>query len=562
VEKAINLFGGPIVRCWADWFKDQSPAARQAALAELADLTPQQARTAVAAAVEHLAPSAAAADRARAVEYLVAIPLSVKRSLVSDRSTGRRALPASLSADDPSSLLQLLPIDVPPYQAPTALAGTDYRLEELLGSGGFGAVYRASSPSLQHLPLAIKFCLDPKLVPALQQERANLERLMKAGGKSWSPRLVRLYGYDLEHRTPYLVYEYVPGGDLVHRLAARQARDGHGLTADEALRLIVQVAEALAVAHQRGLVHRDLKPANVLIGDGTIKLADFGISEVLSRQAVKTSRIGTVAASRLSAAEQASLFRGAGTPLYMAPEQRRGEPPDLRHDLYSLGVMWYQLLVGDVTREMSHGWARELEAKFDVPGQHINLIEKCVGGIDDRPADAGELVQLLGLFQGSGRTQSRAVKEVVPPPEHPVPADAESERSRHLRFITGMRQLRGRHQAVAWYREPFAPVLQGILLGLLLASAGGFAGGLVLGGASLGILFGFLGGLGLWGTVYWLRLRARDKDSARAEQNLAARIEQLLSEFPQECQTWGGGAALADRAVVELILRELEGPQR
>ncbi len=87
-----------------------------------------------------------------------------------------------------------MPTDVPPYPAPSTLPGTEYRLEELIGTGGFGAVYRAASPSLQYLPLAIKFCLDPAMRETLENERENLERLMKAGGESWSPRIVRLYG--------------------------------------------------------------------------------------------------------------------------------------------------------------------------------------------------------------------------------------------------------------------------------------------------------------------------------------------------------------------------------
>ena len=158
---------------------------------------------------------------------------------------------------------------MPPYAAPASLPGTDYQLEELIGSGGFGAVYRASNPSLQYLPLAIKLCLDTSLLSSLRQERSNLERLMKAGGAAWSPRVVRLYGYNLEHATPFLVYEYVQGGDLVHWLAARQARNGRRLAPAEVLPLIRQVAEGLAFAHERGIVHRDLKPANVLLGERT-----------------------------------------------------------------------------------------------------------------------------------------------------------------------------------------------------------------------------------------------------------------------------------------------------
>ncbi len=294
VEKAINCFGPPIVGRWVEWFRGQPPAARQAALAELAELPPDEARREAEAAVARLAPDARPEDRSRAVAYLAAIPQAVQRSLVADRATGMRALPPTVSPDDPHALLRLLPADVPPYAAPGPLPDSEYRLEELVGTGGFGAVYRCSTPSLQYLPLAIKFCLDPSLLPALRQERSNLERLMKAGGESWSPRVVRLYGYNLDHPTPYLVYEYVPGGNLVQWLAARQARDGRGPAPAEVLGLVVQVTEALAFAHGRGLVHRDLKPANVMLDGGAVKLADFGIGGVVAGQHAGRPGLGTI----------------------------------------------------------------------------------------------------------------------------------------------------------------------------------------------------------------------------------------------------------------------------
>jgi serine/threonine protein kinase len=395
VEKAINFFGLRIVEKWLGWLRKQPAGLQAAALTQLSEVLPEVARSEVTTALEQKAPQASPADRQLAIEYLSAIPRSVRRSLLSDRERGGRTLPPRLSVDDSFSLLQLLPTSVPPYSTPAPLPGTDYRLEELIGTGGFGAVYRARGSSLQHVPLAIKFCLDRGLLPALRYERENLEQLMKAGGESWSPRLVRLYGYNLEHDTPFLIYEYASGGDLARWLATRQARDGRGPTPDEVLDVIVQVAEALAFAHDRRLVHRDLKPANVLIADGAIKLADFGIGGLIAGQAVQQSQIGTVAANRLSPIEQASLFRGAGTPLYMSEEQQRGDNPDPRHDLYSLGVMWYQLLVGDVTRKMHPGWARELEVRYAVPPEHVSWIAKCVGWIEERPKNAGELLKLL-----------------------------------------------------------------------------------------------------------------------------------------------------------------------
>src|SRR5262249_5575071 len=137
-------------------------------------------------------------------------------------------------------------------------------------------------------------------------------------------------------------------------------------------------------AHRRGLVHRDLKPANVLVDEhGELKLADFGLGGVAAHTAETRGSSAAV-----------STLRGAGTPLYMAPEQRRREAPDPRHDLYSLGVMWFQVLLGDLSRELTAGWARELE-KAGVPRSQIDLIGRCVGPADERPRDADVLLSLL-----------------------------------------------------------------------------------------------------------------------------------------------------------------------
>ncbi|MGL4551187.1 MAG: protein kinase, partial [Gemmataceae bacterium] len=229
VEKVINFFGGRIVDRWAAWFATQPPEAREQALAELAATSPADARQAAEAL---LAPAAGSpADKEIALSYLALLPGAIDRALTR-LPDGRRSVPATVAYDAPN-LLSLLPVHLPPYPVGHDVPGTPYRLDGLLGSGGFGAVYRASTKALQHLPLAVKFCLDPSMVQSLHRERGLLERLMKAGGESWSPRVVRLYGYDLEHRTPHLVYEYVTGGDLIHHLNERRAALGRALTADE-----------------------------------------------------------------------------------------------------------------------------------------------------------------------------------------------------------------------------------------------------------------------------------------------------------------------------------------
>ena len=280
---------------------------------------------------------------------------------------------------------------------------------------------------------------------------------MKAGGENWSPRIVRLYGCDLEHQTPYLVYEFVTGGDLIRHLAERRERMGRLLNSHEVFELMVQIAEALAFAHEYGLVHRDLKPANILVEGGVLKLADFGLGGVMAGRA-QVSRIGATTIDQLAVADQVSLFRGAGTPLYMAPEQRRGQAPDPRHDLFSLGVMWYQLLVGDVSRELHPGWAKELTLRFGVPRDHIDLIDRCVGWFDERPRNAGELLALMrekpapsdapARIEGPAAVAVKAADTVRPGAVVTATAEvAEGMREQLLHSL--LKQLREGHAVVA-----------------------------------------------------------------------------------------------------------------
>src|SRR5262245_36628043 len=480
VEKAINFFGGRIVERWNAWFRVQPPEKQVEALAELAAMPQDEARKQASEILISLAPDADADDLSIALEYLSAIPRTIDRAMLKD-SNGVRSLPPTISLDEPQALMQLLPSDVPPYPVPSDLPGTPYRLIGLLGSGGFGAVYKASATTLQHLPLAIKFCLDRTLLASLQHERANLERLMKAGGEGWARRIVRLYGYDLDHRSPYLVYEFVPGGDLLHHLGKLRRDKGRNLNAGEVYEIIRQIADALAFAHGHGLVHRDLKPANILVDGDTLKLADFGLGGVMAVRAAAVSQVGKTTVSLLSAAEQASLFRGAGTPLYMAPEQRRGSAPDPRHDLYSLGVMWFQLLVGDTTRELHAGWAKELSTRFKVPKEHIDLIERCVGWFDDRPKDARELLALLD----EGKSAA-----VTPPPvalsaEPALPA-ASMPQPRRQRLRGLMEQIDRCHTTLARLeKDPGFPTRS-------LAIAGVVFLGIVLGGCIFSFLINWL----------------------------------------------------------------------
>ncbi len=362
--KGINYFGPHIINRWMAGLGSTSPVDQIETLVQLGSMPVADSRREAALAIDRFAPDASPEDKTMAVEYLSALPLSVRRALVPDKDTGQLTLPPTFPGDQERSWIRLLPPDVPPFPIGSELAGTSYQLEELLGIGGFGAVYKAKNRFEQNQPpRAIKFCLDAAMVPTLHRERDILDRLMSVESSKWSNRIVRLYGYALEAHPPFLVYEYVPGGDLTSHLTATRQQTGRGFRPALALELIRQVVEALAFAHQQGMVHRDLKPANVLVSGSAIKLTDFGVGGVTSSHAVRTTQAGGSFFGQMSAHEQLSLFRGSGTPLYMSPE-------------------------------------------FQVPPEHIDIIQRCVGYFKKRPASGAELLAMLRPGAMSAGTSS------------------------------------------------------------------------------------------------------------------------------------------------------------
>ncbi len=553
VERAINFFGPRIVESWTSWLNGQPKSVQLSAIEQLAELTPSKARADASAALARLAPAEASPeDCALALEYLCAIPRAVQRSLVPDVQTGGLTLPSYQNPQDPHVLLRMLPTDAPPYPPHTPLPESPYLLGDLVGTGGFGVVYRATATSLQHLRFAIKFCLDRSMVALLRRERDNLERLIETAQERWSERIVRFYGYNLDHPTPFLVYEYVPGGDLTTLLTNMKQQTGRGLAPEEVLNLMKQLAEGLAFAHERGLVHRDLKPANVLVSGDTLKLADFGIGTVVAAHATQHSQIGHTALGQLRAHEQVTLYSGAGTPLYMSPEQRRGEPPDPRHDIYSFGVIWYQLLLGDVTRELHPGWARELTVKCQVPPEQIALLERCVGWIEDRPRNGKELLALLHPEREEHLPVHRVAFEEVPPEE------IQATRKRKIMLLAQLRQL-----LADWgtyeHEERRARTLTvlDLLVGMALPAVMAILVFttvhlyfLMLVGTVLGVACGVI--------AVWALLKRRQVHAERTRKILVQRAEKLAADYPEEIQSWGGSLTLRSPQLLKEMIEAMQ----
>jgi serine/threonine-protein kinase len=202
--------------------------------------------------------------------------------------------------------------------------GTEFagcRIEEVVGSGGMGVIYRATELRLGR-PVALKLiAADRASDPAV---RERFEREARLTASIDHPNVIPVYGAGEEDGHLYLVMRYVPGTDL-HALLRREGR----LEPARAARVIAQVAGALDAAHAAGLVHRDVKPANVLIAGDHVYLGDFGITRVQEAEASITESGGWI-----------------GTVDFMAPEHLRGEPTDARSDVYALGCVLHAALTG------------------------------------------------------------------------------------------------------------------------------------------------------------------------------------------------------------------------
>jgi serine/threonine protein kinase len=310
-------------------------------------------------------------------------------------------VPASLAPRRSDDLLGLLPTGTSRFsRGMRPVNGVDLELDDLLGIGGFGEVWRARNPRLPSAPpVALKFCLKSSDREALETEIEIANRLMHAGPP---PGIVRIQHTYLAAEVPFLEYEYVEGGDLA-AVIEDWHRTAGGPTPHQAARVVAELAEIVGFAHginppDGPVVHRDLKPANILVrprrdAAGRFKITEFGIGGVAGSAEIirQTKAAGSQGARLLSAA------RGAYTPYYASPQQEHGEPADPRDDVYALGVIWYQLLTGDLNHGAPHGaqWVFRLTEK-GMPTDLIQLLHRCVEDQpNDRPRDARALAQEL-----------------------------------------------------------------------------------------------------------------------------------------------------------------------
>ena len=195
-----------------------------------------------------------------------------------------------------------------------------YVIREKLGAGTMGVVYAAEQPSMKRL-VAIKF-LPEEATQLDAAQRFSREARMIA--RLEHPFVLPVYDFGHYDGNPYIVMRYMTGGTLLNQME-------HGISIDSALRVLEQIARALDYAHRQGIIHRDLKPTNIFMDErGNAYLADFGLAKTLAG----TEDLTTTAQGF------------AGTPLYISPEQAGGEQLDHQTDIYSLGVIAYEILAG------------------------------------------------------------------------------------------------------------------------------------------------------------------------------------------------------------------------
>ncbi|HEY7424950.1 MAG TPA: bifunctional serine/threonine-protein kinase/formylglycine-generating enzyme family protein [Gemmataceae bacterium] len=375
---AVYDFAADVVE---DYRRDSREDALRAELQALAQAPTNQVHQQVEADVQAVAADQPSEVRQALTAYLTQVPAAIRRSLRRPSDPTGTTVPATLALSRPEDLMAFLPSRPPRFRpGDRPLPGVDWELEELVGVGGFGEVWKARHVHLRSkAPVALKFCLDSAAAPSLRNEAGMLDRMMRHGRH---PGIVPLLNTYLSADPPCLEYEFVEGGDL-----AGLIQDLHGqgrMTPDVTNRLFRHLVEIVAHAHRADppIVHGDLKPANVLVRRGSdgkigLRVTDFGIGGLAAAQAARESRQPTRSQQELLT----EAVRGAYTPLYASPEQmtrRRGEPADPRDDVHALGVIWHQLLTGDLGMlSVPPDWREQVEER-GLDGELVKLLASCI----------------------------------------------------------------------------------------------------------------------------------------------------------------------------------------
>lgn len=400
---------------WDKWGKPRDEAEIRADVEALVAVSDDEAPALAAEMVAEVAADEPEPVRQGLTSYLAQMPAAARKSLQRPGDPSGQTVPPTRTPRGSDDLLQMLPNGLPRFQPGYKLPGLDWKLETFLGKGGFGEVwkarhlYRESQP-----PVALKFCHDPRAARLLHNEIKLLDRVESQGTH---PGIVRLLGTHLNADPPCLVYELIEGGDLAG-LVRDWYRGGFAPSSLRIAKVMRRLAKIVGFAHRLDppIVHRDLKPSNVLVaslGDRLVlKVADFGIGGLAAAQAIRQqTRLGVSQAQFL-----VSAARGAFTPHYAPWQQMNGLPPDPRDDVFALGVIWYQLIVNNLSvgRPGGEGWKRRMVER-GLSNEMIALLVSCFeDDRDDRPADAATLADQIADLLKPLAPAAQKPREVPP----------------------------------------------------------------------------------------------------------------------------------------------------
>ena len=284
-----------------------------------------------------------------------------------------------------------------------------YQITDPLGKGGMGEVYRATDTNLNR-QVAIKVL--PTEFGQDTDRLARFEREAKTLATLNHPNIAQIYGFEKSTGVHALVMELVEGPTLADRIMQGP------IPIDEALQIAKQIAEALEAAHEQGIIHRDLKPANVKVRtDGTVKVLDFGLAKAMEPAGGSPSVSQSPTLSM--AATQAGVI--LGTAAYMSPEQARGKSADKRADIWSFGVVLFEMLTGqqafadeDVSMTLSKVLQREPDFDLlpsDVPPRVQQALKVCLQ--KDPRQRVRDIAAIRLALEGAFESATPQVAEVV-----------------------------------------------------------------------------------------------------------------------------------------------------